>query len=181
MFDATARPRARKGATLMDALVTYFSVIQINPKFRKIQQSPAKSGPRQSKKKAWISLDSLGGNEPFQRVVVTPWGKKSFLAPSPPNWPRRAALSFPNMRQGNTGFYFSQTKCSGKFRDDGGGSAFHDSPGDQGDSVKTRHALGQNSIRLVSTREHAFKIGLLDGRGRRESGLWLKKRIVPKA
>jgi hypothetical protein len=56
-------------------------LIQINPKFFKIQQSPAKPEQSQSKKKAWISLDSLGGNEPFQGVVLTPQGKKPFLAP----------------------------------------------------------------------------------------------------
>jgi hypothetical protein len=43
-----------------------------------IVQNPAKPATleqRESKKKAWISLDSLGGNEPFQWVIVTPQGK----------------------------------------------------------------------------------------------------------
>jgi hypothetical protein len=61
MFDATARPRARKGATLIDVLVMYFGVIQINPKFFKIRPSPAKSGPRKSKEKG---LDFLGFSWP---------------------------------------------------------------------------------------------------------------------
>jgi hypothetical protein len=37
-----------------------------------MEQNPAKPGPKQSKEKAWISLDSLGGNEPFQRLAPTP-------------------------------------------------------------------------------------------------------------
>jgi hypothetical protein len=62
-------------------------LFQISPKFFKIQPSRPKARQRESKKMAWISLDSLGGNEPFQRVALTPRGKKSFLAPSPRNWP----------------------------------------------------------------------------------------------
>jgi hypothetical protein len=38
--------------------------------------SPAKRRQRESKKKALICLDSLGGNEPFQRVALTPRPKK---------------------------------------------------------------------------------------------------------
>jgi hypothetical protein len=60
-------------------------LIQINPKFSQIQQSPAMPSQRKSKKKAWISLDFLVGIEPFQWVIVTPQGKKSFLAPFPRN------------------------------------------------------------------------------------------------
>jgi hypothetical protein len=52
-----------------------YCFVQINPKFFKIQPSPATPSQRKSKKKAWISLDSLGGNEPFQRVIVTPRAK----------------------------------------------------------------------------------------------------------
>jgi hypothetical protein len=47
-----------------------------------IYQSPAKparSFAKFSKKKAWISFDSLVGFEPFQWVVATPWAKKYLL------------------------------------------------------------------------------------------------------
>jgi hypothetical protein len=47
-------------------------------KFNQIQQSQPKLQPNFSKEKAWISLDLLVGNEPFQWVVVTPWAKKYF-------------------------------------------------------------------------------------------------------
>jgi hypothetical protein len=46
-----------------------------HPNEPQILQNPAKPGqaqPKKSKKKAWISLDSLGGNEPFQGVALTP-------------------------------------------------------------------------------------------------------------
>jgi hypothetical protein len=46
--------------------------------------------PSTSKKKAWIPLDFLVGNEPFQAVIVTPSGKNTFLAPF-------LALAFPAM------------------------------------------------------------------------------------
>src|SRR5271156_6442414 len=55
-----------------------------------------KARPRPSKK-AWIPLDSLGGNEPFQGVALTPQGEKSILAPflaiglPQPRFPSRAS------------------------------------------------------------------------------------------
>jgi len=39
---------------------------QAKSKFFKIQQSPAKDFQGNQRKKAWISLDSLVGIEPFQ-------------------------------------------------------------------------------------------------------------------
>jgi hypothetical protein len=117
MFDATARPRARKrrarersragpdwtepepirnrrglrpeadgveGANV-HMLCAFVRLFQINPKLFKIQPSPATPAKENQRKKAWISLDSLGGNEPFQGVIVTPRGKKSCLAPFPLN------------------------------------------------------------------------------------------------
>jgi hypothetical protein len=52
------------------------SLSQAGSKFIKAQQSQPKLSPNISKKKAWISFDSLVGFEPFQRVVATPWAKK---------------------------------------------------------------------------------------------------------
>jgi hypothetical protein len=52
---------------------------QANSKFSQIQQNLAKPGQNQSKKKAWISLDSLVRIEPFQGVTPTPGAKKIFL------------------------------------------------------------------------------------------------------
>jgi hypothetical protein len=52
---------------------------QANSKSIKIQQSPAKPEQRQSKEKAWIVLDFLVRNEPFQRVAPTPQGIFSFF------------------------------------------------------------------------------------------------------
>jgi predicted component of type VI protein secretion system len=54
---------------------------QANSKSSQIQQKPAKSGQRKSKKKAWICLDFLVRIEPFQSVALTPWAKKSFAPP----------------------------------------------------------------------------------------------------
>jgi hypothetical protein len=54
-------------------------IIQPNPNLAKPSQASPSSGQIRSKEKAWISLDSLGGNEPFQRVIVTPLGTKIFL------------------------------------------------------------------------------------------------------
>jgi hypothetical protein len=54
--------------------------VQAKSKFSQIQQSPAKPSQRKSKKKAWISLDFLGGIEPFQWFMLTPRAKKSFPA-----------------------------------------------------------------------------------------------------
>jgi hypothetical protein len=59
------------------------SIIQTKSKFSQIQPNPAKPSQRISKKNTWISLDSLVRNEPFQSVMLTPWGKKdSFASPS---------------------------------------------------------------------------------------------------
>jgi hypothetical protein len=52
---------------------------QGNSKSSRIQQSRAKPGQRKSKKKAWISLDSLVRNEPFQWVTLTPWAFFFFI------------------------------------------------------------------------------------------------------
>jgi hypothetical protein len=60
------------------------TLFQANSKFSQIEQSPANAEQNPSKKKAWISLDFLVGNEPFQWVALTPGAKKSFLSPSPP-------------------------------------------------------------------------------------------------
>jgi hypothetical protein len=72
-----------------------FVTFQINPKLFKIQPSPGAPSQRKSKKKAWIFLDSLGGNEPFQGVALTPKGKKSFLAPFLPDSPRTVPAFVP--------------------------------------------------------------------------------------
>jgi hypothetical protein len=45
---------------------------QANPKFSQIQPNPPKPQQRKSKEKAWISLDSLVGIEPFQWFAPTP-------------------------------------------------------------------------------------------------------------
>jgi hypothetical protein len=82
----------------------YFIVIQISPKLFKIQPSRATPKQRDSKKKAWISLDSLGGIEPFQAVALTPWGKKSWSRSIPSQLASHIRLSFPSIRQCNTGF-----------------------------------------------------------------------------
>jgi hypothetical protein len=66
-----------------------------SPNQPQIVQNPATPGQRKSKKKAWISLDSLGGNEPFQGVIVTPQGKKSFLAPFLRNCPSHSRAFVP--------------------------------------------------------------------------------------
>jgi hypothetical protein len=58
---------------------------QAKPKFFKIEPSPAKPEQSQSKKKAWISLDSLVRIEPFQWVAATPGRENSFLL----SFPRR--------------------------------------------------------------------------------------------
>jgi hypothetical protein len=44
------------------------------------QPSPDESEPNRAKFLAWISFDFLVGNEPFQRVALTPWVEKSFVA-----------------------------------------------------------------------------------------------------
>jgi hypothetical protein len=57
-----------------------------------IQIFPNQAKPAQalqsnfSKKKAWIPLDFLVRNEPFQAVIVTPW-LKNFLRSLPRHWP----------------------------------------------------------------------------------------------
>jgi hypothetical protein len=56
---------------------------QAESKFTQIQQSPAKPGKEKQRKKALISLDSLGGIEPFQWVAPTPKGKIFFVRSSP--------------------------------------------------------------------------------------------------
>jgi hypothetical protein len=52
---------------------------QANSKSIKIQQNAAKPEQRKSKEKAWIVLDFLVRNEPFQRVAPTPQGIFSFF------------------------------------------------------------------------------------------------------
>ena len=68
------------------AIVVSLFKPQAKSKLSQIQQNPAKPGPRKSKEKAWISLDFLGGNEPFQGVAPTPQALFSFS-------PVRAAIS----------------------------------------------------------------------------------------
>jgi hypothetical protein len=51
---------------------------QAKSKFFKIRPSRAKGSQRKSKEKAWISLDSLVGIEPFQGVAPTPKAKRLF-------------------------------------------------------------------------------------------------------
>jgi hypothetical protein len=58
------------------------SAIQAESKSSQIQQNPAKPGQKRSKKKAWISLDFLVRIGPFQRVMLTPLGKKIFCLSS---------------------------------------------------------------------------------------------------
>jgi hypothetical protein len=60
------------------------AAFQARSKFSQIQPSQARASQRESKKKAWISLDSLVRIEPFQWVIATPHGKNSLLAPFPP-------------------------------------------------------------------------------------------------
>jgi hypothetical protein len=57
---------------------------QDKSKFSQIQQSQHKIQPNFSKERAWISLDSLVRNEPFQWVIATPWAKKVLPRYSPP-------------------------------------------------------------------------------------------------
>jgi hypothetical protein len=42
---------------------------------------------------ALFSFDSLVGNEPFQEVALTPWGKKSFPACSAPEKQQQVAIA----------------------------------------------------------------------------------------
>jgi hypothetical protein len=56
------------------------TLFQANSKFSQIEQSPANAEQNPSKKKAWISLDFLVGNEPFQWVALTPGAKKSLFS-----------------------------------------------------------------------------------------------------
>jgi hypothetical protein len=73
------RLRGSETQTIPDGNAYYNpSRIQTEPN----PQSAAKPGQRKSKKKAWISLDFLGGIEPFQSVMLTPPAKKS-LPPLP--------------------------------------------------------------------------------------------------
>jgi hypothetical protein len=65
------------------------SLFQANSKFSQIQQNLAKPEQNPSKKKAWISLDSLVRIEPFQWVAPTPRAKKFF------------SRSFPGRRPSN--------------------------------------------------------------------------------
>jgi hypothetical protein len=61
-----------------------FYGVQAKSKFSQIEQSRPTFQPNFSKNKAWISLDSLVRNEPFQGVIATPPAKKSLFAPSLP-------------------------------------------------------------------------------------------------
>ncbi|MGB3582068.1 MAG: hypothetical protein WBA40_13300 [Roseiarcus sp.] len=70
------------------------ATFQANSKFIKAEQSQPKPRPNFSKKKAWISLDFLVGNEPFQRIMLTPWGKKVFSRSFPRRWPARPWTRF---------------------------------------------------------------------------------------
>jgi hypothetical protein len=54
------------------------TLFQANSKFSQIEQSPANAEQNPAKKKAWISLDFLVGNEPFQWVALTPGAKNPF-------------------------------------------------------------------------------------------------------
>jgi hypothetical protein len=60
------------------------SGFQARSKFFKIRPSRAKFQQRKSKKKAWISLDSLVRIERFQWVAATPPGKKNLSPLLPP-------------------------------------------------------------------------------------------------
>jgi hypothetical protein len=59
------------------------AAFQARSKFSQIQPSPARASQRESKKKAWISLDSLVRIKPFQWVIATPEGKKFFIRSFP--------------------------------------------------------------------------------------------------
>src|SRR5271155_6263270 len=98
--------RSGNGRPIVHVLCAFWRLIQISPKLFKIQQSPPTPGQRKSKKKAWISLDSLVRIEPFQRVIVTPWRKKSNLSSIPSQLASPSpALSLPQAcAQDNTGF-----------------------------------------------------------------------------
>jgi hypothetical protein len=105
---------------------TYFIVIQISPKLFKIQPSPGKPEQSQSKKKAWISLDSLGGIEPFQRVALTPGAKNLGLAPFPRNRPRPSAFHSRASANVTRASDFRKRNGRAKFGDHGREAAFHD-------------------------------------------------------
>jgi hypothetical protein len=68
-------------------LTHFIGLSKSTPNSAKSSQARTNPGKANQRKKAWISLDSLGGIEPFQWVIVTPEGKKSFLAPFPRNRP----------------------------------------------------------------------------------------------
>jgi hypothetical protein len=70
------------------------TTFQANSKFIKAEQSQPKPRPNFSKKKAWISLDFLVGNEPFQRVALTPRAEKVFSRSFPRRWPARPWTRF---------------------------------------------------------------------------------------
>jgi hypothetical protein len=53
-------------------------VSKLAPNLSKSSKAQPSLDPNKSKKKALISLDSLGDFEPFQWLAATPWGKKIF-------------------------------------------------------------------------------------------------------
>jgi hypothetical protein len=106
----------------------------------KIQPSPAAPSPK-SKKKAWICLDSLVRIEPFQRVALTPQGKKSWSRSIPLQWPRKACAFVPEHPAKVTrASDFDKQNAWAKFGGHGGGIGVSLSPRGQGDSVETRHS-----------------------------------------
>src|SRR5271163_1144263 len=93
----------------------YIGYSKSTPNSSKSSQARPRLGQRESKKKAWISLDSLVRNEPFQGVALTPWGKKSFVAPPIPNWPsHKPRFRFRASGQGITASDYRKGKCIGK-------------------------------------------------------------------
>jgi hypothetical protein len=69
-----------KAAALSVGAVDYF---QANSKFFKAEPSRTKLPPNFSNEKAWILLEFLVRNEPFQWVMATPWAKILFCSLSP--------------------------------------------------------------------------------------------------
>jgi hypothetical protein len=82
---------ARAPAAMLRELLTigfthFIASSKSTPNCSKSSQARPCSAKGNQRKKTWISLDSLGGNEPFQGVAPTPQGEKSCLAAFPLNW-----------------------------------------------------------------------------------------------
>jgi hypothetical protein len=122
-------------------------ILAPDPNQPQIVQNPAKPAHARPKTIKEKSLDFLGFSwckRAFSTGYRDPMGQKSCLAPFPRNWPRKACAFVPEHAPKITrASDFHKQNAWANFADDGGGSAFHHSPGDQADSVETRHALAR--------------------------------------